>query len=855
MNYAEMRVTFFGILHRGEGNIYLAHIAKGSAPRDTMMVDTSELMDGPIPLPDWERENSYQTINEFGKGSTSRRTENVIAITSIMIDIDCHHGESVDELRKEIDEKVMAGEIPRPTIMVFTGGGYALYYVYRDKMNADDEESVKEHRALYDSVITKARKILPDADIDSKVTDFPRFSRIPGTFNSNRGRWAELIYADPDQYYTPDQLREAFGITKEDLKPTNRQRDRPGRIDKVDAKSILLTGEDEDVKPEVSHKIYTIMKANLQRLDLLFPLRKWKEGDHRERYIFIYYNCAKVVYGSRKARELCLEKWNKMDEKLTEREFEYAIRHIEEHEEISDFHEDGFFLFYIQTIVSSEWLDMTDEEIEKTHSFDSKNRVEARKHNKKIKSKRNQILKKCFDAGMTAKEAHEELVKGGACGRGYSERTVRRIFEGFRKEKEILMEIEKENEKITQLEERDVQEMEKVRNLPFFPSSKQSNAVDMAKEGKNLLIAGCAGSGKTSLMRTIDSELTEMGRKVAIIAPTWQAAKHYEKGMSIHSFFRWKANGKGAPYEVTLKAVAKYETIIIDEASMMSTELFYDILEVLWHVEEKYGRRIQLIIVGDPGQLRPVKGEPLSQNCKPLRNYTIIYLNEVYRQNDGYFLGLLNRLRKGDKYVCDELNQLLAVGEDLSATYIVPYKESRFGEYSADAINDRYVNSLPGKEKVYAPKNGGTSKDSIRIKVGERVLFTENAPKKGYFNGMSGVVTSLTRDYVGVIVVGKDRCPKEIKVHRHRFYDECGRYDQFPLVAGKAITIHKSQGMTLEKANIDPGVFEDGQLYVALSRVKDYKRIRLLKPIKPEDIRASKEAIDFDEYLRTNSII
>jgi len=374
----------------------------------------------------------------------------------------------------------------------------------------------------------------------------------------------------------------------------------------------------------------------------------------------------------------------------------------------------------------------------------------------------------------------------------------------------------------------------------------QAQALQILKTGANVFLTGEPGSGKTHTINTYISWLRERGIEPAITASTGIAATHVG-GMTIHA---WSGIGiKRDLSDWDLEALLEREplvrrvrlahVLIIDEVSMLDAHTLTMVdraVRTLRGNERPFGG-LQVIFVGDFFQLPPVsKGEPSKfafespswEEANPLH----CYLNEQHRQDDDIFLELLGALRAG-KLTAAHKQALHARAEypeegDLS-TRLYPHNAN------VDQVNDEALSKIDAPAKVFAMrseggkalveslKRGCLSPETLTLKDGASVMFTRNNFEHGYVNGTLGTVTGfseggfpLVRTREGAMI---EASPEEWRIDdRAR---TLAKIVQIPLRLAWAITVHKSQGMSLDSAVMDlSAAFEYGQGYVALSRVR-----------------------------------
>lgn len=398
----------------------------------------------------------------------------------------------------------------------------------------------------------------------------------------------------------------------------------------------------------------------------------------------------------------------------------------------------------------------------------------------------------------------------------------------------------------------------------------QEQALSILKTGANVFLTGEPGSGKTHTINRYVAYLRERDIEPAITASTGIAATHIG-GMTIHS---WSGTGiktkldkydldKIASTEYIAKRVLRAQVLIIDEVSMLLSETLSMIDAVCREIKrspDPFGG-LQIILVGDFFQLPPiVKNEIKEDNAQSTlleesltrfaydspvwkrANPIVCYLTEQYRQDDDNFLSILSAIRT-DTFGEDHLFHIETRKIKHSAA---PESAPKLFSHNADVdrVNEEILAKLPGKPQsfpmssrgsdslVAALKKGCLSPETLYLKVGAAVMFTKNSPKEGFVNGTLGEVKEFNK-YSGNPIV-KTRDGKLVEVEPMDWaVEENGKVrakiTQLPLRLAWAITVHKSQGMSLDEAVMDlTDVFEFGQGYVALSRVRRLSGLYLL---------------------------
>ena len=402
-----------------------------------------------------------------------------------------------------------------------------------------------------------------------------------------------------------------------------------------------------------------------------------------------------------------------------------------------------------------------------------------------------------------------------------------------------------------------------------------------------IFLTGKAGTGKTTLLRHIKSTTT---KSFAVVAPTAVAAIN-AGGVTLHSFFQIPF-GPLIPVtglepdvryaEDKIKLLKCLELLIIDEISMVRADIIDFIDRALKQVKGSalpFGG-VQLLMIGDLYQLSPI----FHDAWHVLKSYypgpyffdslilqktaiTTFELDHVYRQSDPVFLDILNDIRE-NKLGAELLNTLNAnYDPGLSSAWKDEYVTLTTHNNLVTDINRECLEKLPGELHNFKavvtgdfPRDAFPVDELLQLKIGAQVMFMKNdsSGKKQYYNGKAAKITAILNSVVYVHCID-DGTDLEIspEIWQNIKYDlstednkitekNTGSYQQYPFKLAWAITVHKSQGLTFDKAIVDiSAAFTHGQAYVALSRCRSLEGLILKSPVKAENIITDPKVVSF----------
>ncbi len=445
--------------------------------------------------------------------------------------------------------------------------------------------------------------------------------------------------------------------------------------------------------------------------------------------------------------------------------------------------------------------------------------------------------------------------------------------------------------------------------MKYSSNSQLQLAFDFVQfTNNNIFLTGKAGTGKTTFLHNLKQT---SNKRMVVVAPTGVAAIN-AGGVTIHSFFQISfgpqvpqqnpsltisnASGLNAPTSIKrfskekINIIRSLDLLVIDEISMVRADLLDAIDEVLRRFRDRrkpFGG-VQLLMIGDLQQLAPIVKNDEWELLKPYYNncyffssralkqsgFTGIELKQIFRQQDENFIGILNQIRE-NKLDCQSL-------EKLNKRYIPNFNPPDEDGYitltthnaQAQEINHSKLNELKTQSSFYEANVHGDFPEymyptelELCLKVGAQVMFVKNdsSPEKRYYNGKIGKVISIDEDNIEVkckddsysIVVERtewQNAKYALNKSSQEIEEEViGTFEQFPLKLAWAITIHKSQGLTFEKAIINARQsFAHGQVYVALSRCKSLEGLVLSTPIENQSIKNDGTVNSFTSEVQEN---
>lgn len=379
----------------------------------------------------------------------------------------------------------------------------------------------------------------------------------------------------------------------------------------------------------------------------------------------------------------------------------------------------------------------------------------------------------------------------------------------------------------------------------------QEKALEILKSGRNVFLTGEPGAGKSHTIKLFTDWLEEQKRDYAVTASTGIAASHID-GSTIHSWSglgirrnlqKEQLEGLKRNYWLTGK-IRSVRTLIIDEISMLDAVALNDVSNIMAavHGNTKPFGGVQIVFVGDFFQLPPVSKDretmrfAFQAESWIMADPVVCYLTEQHRQSDAEFLAILGAMRAGEVTEAQK--------DRLKSCTLSSRPDTQLFTHNADVdqLNKAELAKLKGKEHVYQMQEGGIpaliatlkrgclSPEKLVLKEGATVMFTRNNFNAGYVNGSIGRVMKFEHgDPVVKLLDGRIVRPEMAEWTFRERRETKAFIRQIPLRLAWAVTVHKSQGMSLDSALIDlSNTFEFGQGYVAISRVRTLQGLHLI---------------------------
>lgn len=743
---------------------------------------------------------------------------------------------------------------------------------------------------------------------NTKVNRTARFVDVTGRMFSTEELSRAFVTNEEDYRHRVELKFAGKGITKAALvyfyakmaKELEQEEEGAGKLAPLQIEKIKLASDkmkqyadpEADLSYEEKAKWRHNAKYELGYMNNFFLERSWIDGDGRYQYALIYYAIARTLYRREKAECLLREKVELMKEPLCEDAIETVIDGIEEKIRLS-----GYGLrFKHETIVEAMRMD---EETAFRCGF-MKGEKSSRNSQENIDAslERDKEIMRLHEEGMSNRTI-AKLVKEEHPEWKVSARTVDRVVKKWA-EKDISTATRsiyctynsttrvrqhshnKENKDVTYSDEDQIDtQLEYLKLLAEAKQNELSVEEDnqfkeyifsKLQDGNNVMLHGLGGTGKTFLLRNYIEWCNKNNRNVVVLTPTGIASTNYNQAKTIHSFLKIP---RGVIVDCNVKkdqlqSLEDVDAIIIDEISMVRCDLFDLIETIIQKAEQRFKKRIQRIYSGDVGQLGCVAD---GEDCEKLAtkydsiNYMffdaelfpkieILHIrldkNRRTYQDESEYAMMLQLLHEREVASIEYFNQR-CVTEELRApeeTTVLAGRRNIVDEINGIEIRKHkqdesftYLKADVGEE---AREEEYPVAFKIPVFIGMRVMTVINKRGATYVNGTVGTITDLDLDSGRLKIETDDG--KTIYVSKERIPSSCNENEcirQYPIVPAYALTIHKSQGLSLDKAIINPDCFAPGQLYTALSRLRSLEGLYLERPIEASAIKSNPDADAF----------
>lgn len=716
-------------------------------------------------------------------------------------------------------------------------------------------------------------------------------------YGSNCG---EAYYYNPDARVNADEIIASYwadsSISKYEKnkarskklksKKESEKIEKPKRITNV---KYVENYYPDDEHPYSKKPLLDKAKYVLKVMDKLFKIREWTEATRREKFIFVVYNCAKQLYGAAKAYEMINDYNDRMLEPLSKYVINSAVIHTDDHLELSGKHGDGFFAFGLDTAIGSTYLNVTPEELEELGLSNAIPEKEKRQIKREVKANNVQaIIDTFFQLQDEGKASCRKIAEALSPEIKVSKSFVNKIINEY--DLKNLSGVE--NVVIQQHEEDEFTNTEDTIYNPYLrkiqiQESEKRISLDevesLLKNNKNTIILGPAGSGKTTLLNQYISRIPKS--QILVLAPTGLASTNYgAEAKTIHRGI--KLDVKDFYYKAekgNINCLRGIKIVVVDEVGSIRLDIFNALINTIKSAEKEYKQEIQLIMLGDVFQLPPfMEGKICGRYANEYRtNMPYFFSGEVFMELNPVMISTegqyhrcvdeeynmnLERIRNFDtsnlkyfdryvdntRYYDDSMVHLCAynsVVDDINRTIVEKKKkENSYKSFRAVPVCKNK------KEIVTIDKyNEGEFPVAFKIDVfvGMRIMTVINHKNGHYSNGTLLEVVNIYNNYIECVNI---KTGEVVNIYKEVVYsnnEEKKSIVQLPIKEAYALTIHKSQGQTLEGAIIHTNCFDYGMLYSALSRVADISKLVLCGKIRKSAIKENKVVKKFyEDFLK-----
>ena len=759
--------------------------------------------------------------------------------------------------------------------------------------------AVLRHDKAFRMLIQKVQALFDKEiiDIDSHVTDHARILRMPGTINRKAERYAKLIECNPGLLYDPETLYALLGVTEEldadnvvisitdvkDRKTSGKKKSKPA-AEKAGQAASHAKKDLDNIILFAPLPFRWAAKARIPKMLQIAKQAEMRDGMGRKKFLFAFYCHCRILYTRDTSYSKAVELNSLFAEPLDEDEFENQLRRVDMHEERPewDMHSDGTYIFRAETLEEKFMPDCA----AGVFTADQAKREEYKQHQEEAAA-RDQEIAELWLKGMSSKKI-SALLAGKY--QHVSQDTIKRVVKRLgltvqRTEKIENVDFEIHKRYGRSEEPVPPQELQPVVSVTAEGATLHESRGDEREEavriqddfigkivsGENAFLTGKAGTGKSYTLCKAVELLRERGRVVKILAPSGVAADHVG-GETINHGLRFSVESlyMDSVSSFSVQSLENVDTLVIDEISMVRIDLWGKMISVKRMAERVYGKRIQVVVCGDYHQIAPIVTEAELADLQPyIDKYGSVYafahpygweegiwqnrleLTYVWRQEcldhcyalDQIAVGNMMGLGLFNNRVATLSKDVLLQRLDAGELYLGAFRSE------VDLINEQMIEKHSHDQSyvlwrgmlMFGQVDETYSVDwEIPLYEGMPVIFVKNT--KRYKNGTRGIVTKICEQCV-MVDVGE----KVLRVFPTNIHSQSGDgvIKQLPIRPCYAMTVHKSQGLTLDKVILNPHCFESGQLYTALSRVKSVDSLTLTQPIRTRDLITDRVVSDF----------
>ncbi|MCR5684827.1 MAG: AAA family ATPase [Lachnospiraceae bacterium] len=816
-------------------------------------------------------ENVYMSVNPRKLVSKHDENASVRGYRGIMLDIDVHNNtispeeseRKICEIKRKIDEAVQNSIIPPPTMIVFSGRGWQLHYRFTQEYPM--HEKVSE---VHKSILRWFDELFGEKLGDFSTTDAKRVCRIPGTVNLAAGRRAVLTDFS-GQRYSLVELIEAFDVDTTKMDPQIKGATKAVKLDTVDLP--------DNVVPYAGQFLRRSMKHRLGWMKKLIEMRDNMTG-YRDLYCLVFFHATVQIYPVKVALEMTLKQAEALRNKsigvFTDAEVVHILntyrnrKRLEEAGELFDSNtgEPTTAPYRYSDGRLVELFGITDAEIEALGIGASKAAKERREANKAKAAETDRQIAELWLAGLSIRQIAEQV----DLGKSSVHRAIARLgikdrdksidvidFKGAVKHQGVgrsaVPEVFKSGGGLSSSgTDTAIPSTGADTAIPINETDEEVRKQirkDFISKHKRMLILGRAGVGKSTILE----ELVKLSKHPLVLAPTGKAADNIH-GSTIHGGLKIPLDILEGDERLDIEVLKETDVLIVDEVGAVRIDLFEYIYRLIEKAERIWKKTVQVVMFGDFGQPAPVL---------PEKNNELFRLRFKYGCRKGYcfeskhfmewFEGSIYRLTESKRQAGDEelIRALDAayVGDGRIVQWFNTHIDHRADDTSltvcglnksVDEYNrtraTAYLIGKRHKPYVIETSKGGVCKQELA--VGMPIIFAQNDSK--WKNGTLAHIERLNSKGVSVTI---DATGKRVVV-KYAGDTEC-----LPFMLAYAVTIHKAQGMTLDKVNIMvDAFFTDGMAYVALSRCRSREGMHLIGELKAEHVMANREALKWMGY-------